>query len=284
MRIAATLCAAALLALPATARAATATYTPTSQWAIDYGEFSCKLMRNFAYGEHEVTLGLIRAELGPRLVVEIAGAQLDFASRADSVHYRFGPGGGEREGSLARLSNAVQVADAPLQTGFDDTASWTRWTYAGELAAARNIRRLTVSGSFGDEIVLELGDMEAPVAALQTCVDDLMQEWGLDPQRLVAASRHARPASDPQNWLGKKDYPRELSRVGIGGLVRMRLIVSEQGRVERCMGVSRLAPLSDATCKALIERARFLPALDAEGKPMTGLYIGNAFFRTISLP
>ena len=280
MRTVTGLLAAAALAMPGTALAKTETFAPTGPWAIDYADHTCKLMRNFGNGERQLTVGLQRAELGPRLMLEIAGETVDFATRAGTVQYRYGPGGSEREGGLSRLSNALRIADAPLQEEFAGSRDWTAWSYDAERDAAKAIDSVSVRGTFGDEIVIQLGPMDAPIAALQTCVDDLMEDWGLDARRLAAASRHAQPTSDPQTWLGKDDYPREMSRVGRGGAVHVRLIVNEQGRVTRCIGIASEGTLGNATCNALIERARFVPALDAEGTPMAGLFVTDAVFRS----
>jgi hypothetical protein len=273
--------AAVALAMSGSALAKTEIFAPTGPWAIDYADHNCKLMRNFGNGERELTFGLQRAELGPRLMLEIAGETVDFATRAGTVKYRYGPGGREREGALGRLSNALRISDAPLQEEFIGSRDWTEWSYEAERDAAKAINSVSVSGPFGDEIVLQLGPMEAPIEALQNCVDDLMGEWGIDARRLAAASRHALPTSDPQTWLGKEDYPREMRQERRGGTVHLMLIVNEQGRVARCIGIASDGQLGDVTCNALIERASFVPALDAEGEPMVGLFVTDATFRTI---
>lgn len=268
------------LAIPGPALAKTETFAPTSPWAIDYAEHSCKLMRNFGNGERQLTVGLQRSELGPRLTLEISGETVDFATGADTARFRYGPRGTEREGVLSRLSNAVRIHDAPLQDEFVGSNDWTGWSYDSERNAARAIDSVSIRGTFGDEIVLQLGAMDAPIEALQTCVDDLMEQWGLEPRRLAAASRQALPTSDPSAWLGTADYPRELRQARRGGAVRVRLVVNEQGRVTRCLGSASIASLGDVTCSALMERARFVPALDADGKPMTGLFITEVLFKT----
>lgn len=284
MRIAAFFLAAAALVFPGAAQAETETFAPAGPWAIDYAEQSCRLMRNFSNGERSVTLKLERAELGPRLLLEIAGADLDYATRARTTRYRYGPAGAEREGPLARLANAVQVGNAPLLDGFEAANSWTEWSYEAELAAAAGIEAVTVSGTFGDEITLRLGAMREPVAALQACVDDLMNDWGIDAREQVSATRHAEPTSDPQDWLGKGDYPREMLRIGMGGFVRLRLLVDESGRATKCIATASNQVLSNSTCLAVMERASFTPALDEAGDPMTGLYIANVVYRAVPGP
>jgi hypothetical protein len=159
-----------------------------------------------------------------------------------------------------------------------DGAPWAAWTYADERAAAGAIDSVSVTGTFGDKVVLKLGPMDQPIAALQACVDDLMKQWGLDPRRLVAASRQAEPTADPRTWLSKSDYPREMRAVGRGGAALARLVIDEQGQVARCIAGASEAAVGETTCNALRERARFMPALDAEGKPMTGLYVTQVRF------
>jgi len=58
------------------------------------------------------------------------------------------------------------------------------------------------------------------------------------------------------------------------GTTRFRLTVNADGRVSDCQitGSSGHADLDEAACKNLTRRARFRPALDANGNPTTGSY------------
>ena len=67
------------------------------------------------------------------------------------------------------------------------------------------------------------------------------------------------------------DYPLEAIEKNEQGRVSMRLIVGSDGRVRECIidRTSGSASLDSASCKIVMERARFEPARNAEGNPVT---------------
>jgi protein TonB len=66
------------------------------------------------------------------------------------------------------------------------------------------------------------------------------------------------------------DYPREALRRGEEGTVKMRYDVNVEGRVENCVVVqsSGSPTLDHASCENVTRRARYIPATDANGKPI----------------
>tara|TARA_R110002049_G_scaffold171142_1_gene337691 strand:- start:90 stop:746 length:657 start_codon:yes stop_codon:yes gene_type:complete len=89
------------------------------------------------------------------------------------------------------------------------------------------------------------------------------------PQRANPEAR-----GNPGNWANANDYPSRALREEREGTTRFRLTVGTNGRVTDCQitGSSGHADLDEAACKNLTRRARFRPALDANGNPMTGYY------------
>lgn len=79
---------------------------------------------------------------------------------------------------------------------------------------------------------------------------------------------------NPGNWANANDYPSRALREEREGTTRFRLTVGTNGRVTDCQitGSSGHADLDQAACKNLTRRARFRPALDANGEPMVGYY------------
>ena len=90
------------------------------------------------------------------------------------------------------------------------------------------------------------------------------------PPRPVAAP----PRGNPGSWANANDYPSRALREEREGTTRFRLTVNADGRVSDCQvtGSSGHADLDEAACKNLTRRARFRPALDANGNPATGYY------------
>ncbi len=89
------------------------------------------------------------------------------------------------------------------------------------------------------------------------------------PQRANPEAR-----GNPGNWANANDYPSRALREEREGTTRFRLTVNADGRVSDCQitGSSGHSDLDQAACKNLTRRARFRPALDANGNPTTGYY------------
>ena len=95
------------------------------------------------------------------------------------------------------------------------------------------------------------------------------------PAPLVA--RPAQAMRNPPSLFVAADYPAEALAQRAQGSTRYRLQVSEGGRAERCdiERSSGSAALDQATCQVMTSRARFLPALDAAGRPVASNFTGT---------
>lgn len=80
----------------------------------------------------------------------------------------------------------------------------------------------------------------------------------------------AKPATNPGSWVSTYDYPASALRAEMEGTTRFRLIVGTDGASLQCeVTESSGSPdLDRATCEKLLERARFTPARDGDGKPV----------------
>lgn len=87
-------------------------------------------------------------------------------------------------------------------------------------------------------------------------------------------SRSATPIGNPGNWITRADYPPEALRERREGVVGFRLEIGPNGQVTACNVTvsSGYAPLDEATCRLLSERATFNPGLDAKGRPTNSSY------------
>lgn len=79
--------------------------------------------------------------------------------------------------------------------------------------------------------------------------------------------RRARLVNDPR--YRTEDYPPAARRANQEGTAAFRVIVGPDGRVSDCFITrsSGSAALDEATCAVMYLRARYRPALDAEGRP-----------------
>lgn len=94
------------------------------------------------------------------------------------------------------------------------------------------------------------------------------------PPPVLATGTPARPINQMQ-WISSDDYPSAALRREAEGLVRVRLDIGVVGLPSDCSIVdsSGDADLDATACSLLLRRARFHPALDAEGSAITGSVI-----------
>lgn len=87
-------------------------------------------------------------------------------------------------------------------------------------------------------------------------------------------------------WITSDDYPPSAMRAALQGTVAYTLTVSVNGRVKSCdmtknenptivTSVNDVPELNQATCRNITRRARFMPATDAEGRPLLSNYSGR---------
>lgn len=103
---------------------------------------------------------------------------------------------------------------------------------------------------------------------------------------MPSRSRPARPRSNPGLWVNTNDYPSRSLQQEQEGIVGFRLTVGLHGRVEACdITASSGSDLLDAaTCSNITRRARFEPALDANGNPTIGRYSNRVTWKIPSGP
>jgi TonB family protein len=111
------------------------------------------------------------------------------------------------------------------------------------------------------------------LAALRQCEDDSLRRWGLDPKVIRSLRVPVKEVESPAHWVSDADYPDTALQQEASGSVLTRLKVDATGLVSDCLVVesSGNAALDETTCRILRKRGRFHPAIDADGKPTTGL-------------
>jgi len=86
--------------------------------------------------------------------------------------------------------------------------------------------------------------------------------------------KSAVPKGNPGSWATPDDYPPRALREEREGVTGFSVTVGTDGRVTGC-SVTRSSgspDLDDAACKLITRRARFTPATNGEGQPITGSY------------
>lgn len=85
-----------------------------------------------------------------------------------------------------------------------------------------------------------------------------------------AGPRRAMSERPWQELFTGEDYPVRPRRQGIEGTVGFRVEIDSRGKVTSCtiVATSSDSDLDGRTCAVMLERARFRPALDSEGRPV----------------
>jgi hypothetical protein len=277
----------ALLASISNAKAAIA-LDPTSKWNVNYSNESCQLARQFGAGDDETLMILEKFGPGEGFSLRVSGETVKRFKREDVIRYRFAPvfrwsrldyfsgtTGQKRPAIMSRslsfASDRNETTKAELEGG-----PIARRISPEELAA---VKQLEIRGN---DFILKTGPMRAAIASLDTCVRDLVKSWGFDPAVMETLRRRPIPAkgSRPEYWLMSSDFPGRSRSQGRRAFVSVLLYLDAAGKVTKCR-VQRdgeLDEFDDVVCKALSERARYQPAIDAMGKPVVAFVVQRVVF------
>lgn len=256
---------------------------PSSPWNVNYANDSCRLGRVFADDKDMAVFYIDQFEPGPSMNVLVASKA--FGSYAGGkVVARFGPEGAERtierliSADLGKAGPAVMVNNFALVDGATNEpadASAPDPAVLVELQEAtpeqaQAITWFEVQRGSRPPVRFALGPMREPMAALRSCTEELLTHWGIDVAAHRTLSKRPTPASNPGSWASSSDYPMHLLARGIEGIIQFRLLIDEAGKVTGChiQQSTRPAEFDKKVCDVMSKRARFDPALDAQGKPI----------------
>lgn len=267
----------------------------STDWYVSYEDDSCRLGREFGEGKEKIIIRMIRFGPGHDFRLTIAGQPVKMNKSRKRYRIRFG----EHEPYQKVSFGIGKLGELPALIGFNQMGigSWqhidtkTLVTNDGEelsyshydisedrYAAARDIY---VDLPYRKTTVLVTGSLAKPFAAFDTCVNKLMEDWGIDVERHKNRAIAPRPVSSPARWMKSSDYPKEMLRKGQPGLVNFRLSVDKAGKVTDChiQETTRPQAFDDAVCNGFMKRSVFYPALDREGQPMASYYRNSVRFQ-----
>lgn len=114
------------------------------------------------------------------------------------------------------------------------------------------------------------------VAMLVLLVSILLPAGGADSPVPRDVARPARSMVNPASLFRRADYPAEALARRAQGSTRYRLLINKSGRAEACeiLDSSGSAALDRATCRIMIDRSQFSPALDSSGRPVPASFSG----------
>jgi len=255
--------------------------TPSSTWNLDYAKDSCKLRRVFGVGDQAITLEFERQApvdgfdllvFGPGIVSfsTHAGAEVTFGSNPPfKTDFWY-------KGVDSADTHFISTHFAGLKPSSEKARGSIQSITPAEEAAVRSVTLKNTKSVLS----FATGSMGAAFASLRHCEDDLVRAWGLDPQVQRKLSRLANPKGDAGYWLTTNDYPREALMRNHVGKVNFRLMVDELGKTSACFVQSGLATgdFDKVVCRLLMKRSKFIPALDAMGKPVASFWVSAVNF------
>lgn len=262
-------------------RAETVVLKPAGAWNLDIAENRCRLNRLFGEegNQHLLTLeqfypsegaGLFIA--GPGMKPFRSGAPTQLRLFAAQPPLTSSPFTGTVDGfGPAVIYRSLRFdGETPSELPLEDLQGSGIAQLAPPPPQARS---LTVAqGETG--VTLETGQLASVLAALNQCSEDLIYAWGLDLEEHRSATRRTVFLNSRQisNRMAER-FPADLLRADKQAIVRLRVIVSAEGKVEDCLLLNQTSSPKNAApaCKAM-EKAKFEPALNAQNQPMRSYY------------
>lgn len=267
----------------------------SSKWHVDFAEDRCRLARTFGSDDQQVTVFFDRFGPGEYFRMTLIGKPLKASEVDDKVLLQFGPKEQEQSISVARASMGdnrpalVTAGDMRIIASEKKTETPAKWetTWLPEEEKPIDISRkaavqyLRVGDQSKRPVILETGPLSQAFEVLDTCTNKLLTKWGIDVEKHRTLSRPAAPATSPAKWVTTYDYPAKMLRLGEQGLVQFRLNVGADGKPTEChiQATTRSKEFDDVVCRALMKRAQFFPALEAQGIPIASYYQSAVLFR-----
>lgn len=259
------------------------TLPASNNWELNYTSERCRLTRSFGSGPDQIYLTFERYEPGVQFRMIVGGRPLRNHLRAGKANLQFGPTeaeqqlnfqGGTGGGSVPLWIFSGSTRIAPQPQSADDIRFITQ-----EREAA--VTYIEIGKPLGKAYRLQTGSLGPAFAALRKCTDDVLAHWGYDVAKHRTMTRRPMPlGGGPGDWVRGGDYPDGAAAAGVNGLVEFRLDVDELGNATAChiQKTVRTVGFADAVCSSIMRRAKFAPALDADGKPMRSYWRNTVRF------
>lgn len=246
-----------ILAAAASSMAASALAAPPPepdrlQWEVKWDDASCSLTRRRA-GEHPMSFHIALWPTSRTMSLRIDLEGLEGRGTKPEIELFFSP----------------DEAPLPLNFHLGREESWNHLIAVADMSFLDRLARAR-SLSFGHPGVypaIDLGDAAKAVASLRACREEILRDWGVDEAALEALRRQPELEIPPSLRL-------DLSHKGdtrpwADRRLLSRLDLTSEGRVTGCKIVagSRGSESDAKICDLWLRKARFKPALGADGAP-----------------
>lgn len=263
---------------------------PDSPWNVDFAEDKCRLTRTFGDGANRHFLAFQQYWPAKDAGLTVAGPAFEKFRSLQRTDVRFFEAQQPLRttpftGTVGEYGRGVIYSSIRIAGGEPDAVNTPDEAVSGgipQLDPAEGDRVAFVDLKQGGRAVrLETGPLGEAFKVLNQCTLDLLRDWGLDPEQHLTAT--SLPRWINQAALTRKivaDYPSSAYSQGEQAIMRMRVIVSEQGTVENCtiLKATDTDRLESPACRVM-QGARFEPARDAQGQPFRSLYVTSITYR-----
>lgn len=229
---------------------------PSSQWHAALEDGLCHLMRSFRAGDSEIQLILRRRAPGYNFELNVVADPLNRNNRTPRTQY-----GADSE---------------PLRHGYSFRLKDGDWEGFGANLPADYFdspvqQSLVVMDAFEQDFALDLQNVGSALAVMDQCLDEVVRSWGLDPVQQRTLTRLAQPNADTNDIISDQMFRTQRVRERLGqDSMFFILMVGADGSTTRCTVEGAAGETDDAqdTCREIVRRVRFAPALDAGGAPV----------------
>ncbi|WP_066532036.1 TonB family protein [Erythrobacter sp. CCH5-A1] len=258
---------------------------PLGPWNVDFGDDACRLQRLFGSAEDKHVLVFTQYWPSERAGLTLAGSALGKLRTVDRTSLRYNDAQ-EPLRAPAFEGNFGDIGQALIFPNVSLTASALENREPGsdgpftqmDVALGRTVRFVAVTQG-SREVRYETGALDKAFEVLNKCTLDLLTKMGLDAQKHVTATSEAR-------WINREALVRRITAQypgaarGEQGIMRMRVIVGVDGKVEECRILKATATqfLESPACEVM-QRAQFEPARDAAGEPFRSLFATTITYR-----
>ncbi len=267
---------------------------PSSPWVVNYADDSCRLAREFGANDQLSTILIDKFAPGESFKVSLVGKLLTPSSETGKVSLKFGSveepqkfdfmlGDTDKHIPMTFINQRMRIA--PLSPAEFEQIKHLAPGDKFDVAPIEKDRQaaakfLLIEKPNHVSVKLETGPWEKPIAALDNCIDALVRDWGLDPAKMASLSRAPKPTISPAKWITTNDYPMDLAIMGARAIVNFRIVIDDKGNPTSChiQQSTKRKEFDDVVCKAVMKKARFNPALDADQKPTASYWITTVAF------
>ncbi len=259
----------------------------SAPWNVDFAPEKCRLTGLFGEEDDRHVLFIEQFYPSTRAGLTVAGSALNRFQSRRRTYLSFYDGQKPHRtepfaGNVESIGKAVIYSNVDIELGTesddDDDPNNNSLPQLDTTAAAR--ADFVSISQRGRAVRFATGPLDKAFEVLNTCTQDMVREWGLDVERHLTATRL--PEWTNERAIARRiqsEYGSAALNRGEQAILRMRVIVNENGAVEECVldEATETDRLKSFACREM-EAAKFEPALDAEGQPFRSYYATSIIY------